>query len=89
MGLSNPSRETKFSGTNADREILFFSYSADHVQGWQPYPFDPYSVTSDIYIVDTFFDTLHVRVRRLYTKTLVQDPDQGLQPLHSMAGAIL
>ena len=24
MGLPNPSRETKFSGTNPDREILFF-----------------------------------------------------------------
>ena len=24
MGLPNPSRETKFSGANADREILFF-----------------------------------------------------------------
>ena len=24
MGLSNPSRETKFSGANADREILMF-----------------------------------------------------------------
>ena len=24
MGLPNPSRQTKFSGTNADREILFF-----------------------------------------------------------------
>ena len=65
MGLSNPSRETKFSGTNADWEILFFPCSADHVQGWQPYPFDPYSAISDIYIVDTFLDTLHVRVRRL------------------------
>ena len=24
MGLPNPSRETKFSGTNADREIFIF-----------------------------------------------------------------
>ena len=43
MGLPNPSRETKFSGTNADREISIFFCSADHVQDWQPYPVDQYS----------------------------------------------
>ena len=32
-GLPNSSRETKFSGANADdREIFIFAYSADHVQ---------------------------------------------------------
>ena len=30
-----PSRETKFSGANADREIFIFPCSADHVQDWQ------------------------------------------------------
>ena len=31
------SRETKFSGANADRE------TSHHEQDWQPYPVDPYS----------------------------------------------
>ena len=35
--MLNPSRETKFSGANADREIFIFPCSADHVQDWQPY----------------------------------------------------
>ena len=39
MGLPNPSRETKFSGTNADREIFIFSVQlADHEQDWRPCP---------------------------------------------------
>ena len=37
-----PSRETKFSGANGYGEIFVFSCSADHEQGWQPYPVDPY-----------------------------------------------
>ena len=37
-GRSNPSRETKFSGSNEDRE----KYSADHEQDWQRYPLDLY-----------------------------------------------
>ena len=41
--MPNPSRETKFSGTNADREILTSLVHADHVQDWQSYPVDPYS----------------------------------------------
>ena len=43
MGLPNPSREDKFSGANADREIFIFPCSADHKQDWQRYPVDPYS----------------------------------------------
>ena len=43
MELPNPSRETKFSGANGDREIFYFPCSADHEQDWQPYPVDPYS----------------------------------------------
>ena len=43
MGLPNPSRETKFSGANADGEISFFPCSTDHEQDWLPYPVDPYS----------------------------------------------
>ena len=35
MGLPNPSRETKFSGANGDREISIFPV--------QLYPIDPYS----------------------------------------------
>ena len=42
MGLPNPSRETKFSGANADREIFIFPVQLT-VQDWQPYPVDPYS----------------------------------------------
>ena len=30
--VPNPSRETKFSGANADREIFIFPSSADHEQ---------------------------------------------------------
>ena len=43
MGLPNPSRETNFSGANADREMFYFPCSAHHEQDWQPYPVDPYS----------------------------------------------
>ena len=32
MGLPNPSRETKFSGANGDREIVI-SLFTDHEQG--------------------------------------------------------
>ena len=42
-GLSNPSRETKHSGANADRKIFIFPCSADHEQDWQPYLADAYS----------------------------------------------
>ena len=41
-GRPNPSRETKFSGANGDREKLYFPCSTDHEQGWQPYPVDLY-----------------------------------------------
>ena len=41
MGRLNPSRDTKFSGMYGDRGIFVFSCSADHEQGWQPYPVDP------------------------------------------------
>ena len=40
MGLPNPSRETKFSGANGDREISNFPCSADHEQDRQPNPID-------------------------------------------------
>ena len=39
-GTAKPSRETKFSGANADGDFLC---SADHEQDWQPYPVDPYT----------------------------------------------
>ena len=48
-GQPNLSCETKLSGANGDREILFFLCSADHEQNWQPYPVDPFSATSDYY----------------------------------------
>ena len=39
MGLPNPSRETKFSGANGDREEFIFPFQlAEHGQDWQPYP---------------------------------------------------
>ena len=48
MGLPNPSRGTKFSGANGDREIIIhFPCSADHEQDWQPYPVDPSLVICD------------------------------------------
>ena len=43
MGLPNPSRETKFSGVNADREIFILPVQLTHEQAWQPYPADSYS----------------------------------------------
>ena len=41
------SRETKFSGTNGDREILIFPVPADHKKDWKPYLVDAYSAISD------------------------------------------
>ena len=39
MGLPNPSRETKFSGANGDRELFIFPVQlAEHEQDWQPCP---------------------------------------------------
>ena len=39
MGLPNPSRETKFSGANGDKEYLTFPVQlADREQDWQPCP---------------------------------------------------
>ena len=39
MGLPNPSRETKFSGANGDREqFIFHVQLVDHEQDWQPCP---------------------------------------------------
>ena len=39
MGLSNPSRETKFSGANGDKEYFIFPVQlADREQDWQPCP---------------------------------------------------
>ena len=39
MGLPNPSRETKFSGANGDKEYFIFPVQlADREQDWQPYP---------------------------------------------------
>ena len=35
-GRPNPSRETKFSGANEDREIFIFPCLADPKQDWQP-----------------------------------------------------
>ena len=44
MGLPNPSRETKFSGTNADREIFIFLVQLTMCRtGNLTYPVDPYS----------------------------------------------
>ena len=42
-GTANPSRETKFSGANGDKDMVSFPCSADHEQNWQPHPVDPYS----------------------------------------------
>ena len=44
-GRPNPSRETKFSGANGNREMLIFFVQLTHVQGWQPYSVDPFCVT--------------------------------------------
>ena len=39
MGLPNPSRETKFSGANGDKNYLTFPVQlADREQDWQPCP---------------------------------------------------
>ena len=39
MRLPNPSRETKFSGANGDREQFIFPVQlVDHEQDWQPCP---------------------------------------------------
>ena len=39
MGLPNPSRETKFSGANGDKEQFIFPVQlAGREQDWQPYP---------------------------------------------------
>ena len=39
MGLPNPSRETKFSGANGDKEKFIFPVQlADREQDWQPCP---------------------------------------------------
>ena len=39
MGLPNPSRETKFSGANGDKEYFMFPVQlADREQDWQPCP---------------------------------------------------
>ena len=46
MGLPNPSRETKFSGANADREIILIIFPLQlttNKQDWQLYPVDPSS----------------------------------------------
>ena len=43
MGLPNPSRELKFSGTNGDREKNIFPVQlSDPEQDSKPYPVDPY-----------------------------------------------
>ena len=40
---AGPSRETKLSSANGDREIIIhLPCSADHEQDWQPYSVDPY-----------------------------------------------
>ena len=40
MGLPNPSRETKFSGANGDKEYFIFPVQlADREQDWQPCKF--------------------------------------------------
>ena len=59
--MPNPSRETKFSGTNERGQgNIHFSCSADHVQDWQPYPVDPCSC----YMCDhTYIHGAHVRHR--------------------------
>ena len=46
IGGDKPSRGTKLSGSNEDRETYIFSCSADHEQNWQSYPVDPYSAES-------------------------------------------
>ena len=44
MGLPNPSRATKFSGANEDREHVIFPVQlVDHEQDCQPYPVDSYT----------------------------------------------
>ena len=72
-GLLNSSRETKFSGANADKEILIFPCSADHVHDWQPYTVDPYScymcVTIHTYKKGKQFGTRYVTaVNRYFPK---------------------
>ena len=42
-GRPNPSRKTNFSGANGDNQgNIYFPFSADHEQDWQPYPVDLY-----------------------------------------------
>ena len=57
--MPNPSRGTKFSGANGDREeIIFVVHLADHEQDWPPYPVDPYHFTicddNTLYIHHTY-----------------------------------
>ena len=51
-----------------ERGNIHFSYSADHVQDWQPYPVDPYSCYmcdhTYILVLGTVFDLIF---RLLYT----------------------
>ena len=75
MGLPNPSRETRFSGANADRGMIHFLCSADHEQDWQPYPVDPYTLA--------LCKTIHIRgqkysdIAALRTKTFSRLSTQG------------
>ena len=43
MGLPNPSRETKFSGANGDREISIFPVQLTTSKVGSLYPVDAYS----------------------------------------------
>ena len=51
--LARPNSQTR---TNVDREIDF-PCSADHVQDWQPYPVDPYSLAMCV----TIHTYIHIR----------------------------
>ena len=43
MGRPIPSRETKLSGANGNREIFIFLFIQLTTDDWQPYPVDLYS----------------------------------------------
>ena len=58
------SRETKFSGSDGDREKHFPCSAADHEQDWHLYPVDPYSTKSanDPYSTKSTDDAYSVEV---------------------------
>ena len=61
MGLPNPSRETKFSGANEDKELLIFPVQlADREQDWQPCPVVTVIHINKLYIHTAVFTHIYM-----------------------------